>query len=1082
MLLAPLALFVPAAVFAAAPADVTEPEYAPPPSWVKPTAIPKADAKSKDGYRVLLYDQQERLTPGGDEYYFETAKLLKTPDGVQSESPIQIAWSPSTDTLVIHKIALIRDGKVIDLLAAGQRPIVLRREQGLEAAQLNGTLTASMQPEGVEVNDILDIAYTLKRHDPVLGGNFNSSIWGIRMQSVKTHVSQSWPSTVAVHWKVTRDLAQPRKVDANGMTQISIDMADAEPAEAPDSAPGRFGRLGTLETSSFSDWQSVSRLMAPYYQSAMALKADSPIRAEAAKIAAASPDPLARASAALALVQQRVRYFYVGLGNGGYVPAAADLTWSRRYGDCKGKTVLLLALLKELGIEAEPALVASDGGDGLDQQPPSLLGFDHVVVRATVAGKVYWLDGTALGDVRIDHMDPPTFEWALPVNAIGATLEALPPAIMQRPLVTVNMEMDLRGSTSVPVPITMAMTMTGRAGYAFARALENMSPETLKTTFTKKFADRVQKMTVTSVDYKVDPVTGDVTLFLKGTAPLNWQQAGNGRRYLLDGGNQDQVPQFEKRADKQIDRDAPMAVSPAYIAGKVTVLLPPDKDRFSVTDGDINETIAGMRLHRATRLTPGKVETEVEFQAVKTEIPYDEAVAARPRLVEMASKAVYLRDIDYQAGADAKAAADTRPKTVDELLTRANDFINRSQYDLAVADMDAAIAIDGKSSRAYADRGIARYHKRDFAGASADFDKAEALDGKEIVWMHGRAMMLASRGDYRGAAAMFGRAIAVDETDRFAVRQRLYCWLAVGEVDKALADAKALEVTEKGFDSAPTQVNILIVAGRKQEASHVLDTYLAEAPDDTDRQLYYAQTLPRVGREGDAVAAFDKALKAGVSADGLASRAEARPATQAKEAEADFQAAIALDPGNIGMRVRQADWLDKQGRHEEALAIVNAIPLTDAARVDLLLKRAEVAQKAGRTADMTSSLAAAQAAAKGPDDFNGLCWWKATHRVELESALADCDTALRQAPDAAPVLDSRAFALLQLGRNEEARKLFDGALSRSPFLSASLYARGIARERLGDVAGGKADLMAARNLSPGIDDRYKDYGIAPPNS
>src|SRR5207245_7674926 len=39
---------------------------------------------------------------------------------------------------------------------------------------------------------------------------------------------------------------------------------------------------------------------------------------------------------------------------GGLVPASAETTWSRRFGDCKAKTALLLAILHEFGIEAEP--------------------------------------------------------------------------------------------------------------------------------------------------------------------------------------------------------------------------------------------------------------------------------------------------------------------------------------------------------------------------------------------------------------------------------------------------------------------------------------------------------------------------------------------------------------------------------------------------------------------------------------------------------------------------------------------------------------------------------------------------------
>ena len=79
----------------------------------------------------------------------------------------------------------------------------------------------------------------------------------------------------------------------------------------------------------------------------------SAIKTEAAKIAAANLSPFDRARAALKLVHQDVRYIYVGLNGGNYTPATAEQTWQRRYGDCKGKTALLLALLRGLDIAAE---------------------------------------------------------------------------------------------------------------------------------------------------------------------------------------------------------------------------------------------------------------------------------------------------------------------------------------------------------------------------------------------------------------------------------------------------------------------------------------------------------------------------------------------------------------------------------------------------------------------------------------------------------------------------------------------------------------------------------------------------------
>src|SRR5579859_6412530 len=115
---------------------------------------------------------------------------------------------------------------------------------------------------------------------------------------------------------------------------------------------------------------------------------DSPLHEEVARIRAASKDPKIQAAMALDLVEDEVRYLFLGMNNGGLIPAAADLNWSRRFGDCKGKTVLLLALLRELGIKSEPALVDTRMGDDLDARPAMVNAFDHVIVRATVGGNV----------------------------------------------------------------------------------------------------------------------------------------------------------------------------------------------------------------------------------------------------------------------------------------------------------------------------------------------------------------------------------------------------------------------------------------------------------------------------------------------------------------------------------------------------------------------------------------------------------------------------------------------------------------------------------------------------------------------
>ena len=151
-----------------------------------------------------------------------------------------------------------------------------------------------------------------------------------------------------------------------------------------------------LETSSFADWQAVSRVHGP------ALRHDGcdqggavRWRRRSRRLSPRVPIPFGAAGAALELVQAKVRYLFNGLDRGNYVPQTPEQTWTLRYGDCKAKTLLLLAILRGLDIDGEPVLANAQIGDAVPERLPSAAAFNHVLVHAkrSVASD-YWLDGT----------------------------------------------------------------------------------------------------------------------------------------------------------------------------------------------------------------------------------------------------------------------------------------------------------------------------------------------------------------------------------------------------------------------------------------------------------------------------------------------------------------------------------------------------------------------------------------------------------------------------------------------------------------------------------------------------------------
>jgi tetratricopeptide (TPR) repeat protein len=86
---------------------------------------------------------------------------------------------------------------------------------------------------------------------------------------------------------------------------------------------------------------------------------------------------------------------------------------------------------------------------------------------------------------------------------------------------------------------------------------------------------------------------------------------------------------------------------------------------------------------------------------------------------------------------------------------------------------------------------------------------------------------------------------------------------------------------------------------------------------------------------------------------------------------------------------------------------------------------------------------------------------------------------LRASPNYPDAFDSRGLVDLKLGFYKKAIADFTSALSqlRGTKRASSLYGRGIAKRRIGNAAGAKADIDVAKILKPAIVDEFASYGI-----
>lgn len=104
-----------------------------------------------------------------------------------------------------------------------------------------------------------------------------------------------------------------------------------------------------------------------------------------------------------------IRYEAWEYGIHGWKPYKASTIFTRRFGDCKDKALLINVFLNELGIKAYPVLIYAAGVRGQeDLTLPMVEHFNHCISYVTTeTGKEFWLDGTAafIGTDSIPAMD-----------------------------------------------------------------------------------------------------------------------------------------------------------------------------------------------------------------------------------------------------------------------------------------------------------------------------------------------------------------------------------------------------------------------------------------------------------------------------------------------------------------------------------------------------------------------------------------------------------------------------------------------------------------------------------------------------
>lgn len=566
-----------AATSATGAADRRSLGFAPPPGWVQPVPVENRSGPAPEGVEggidYLLVDRQIRVGPSGEERYGHYAKRIVNEAGLETASQVSVSFDPSYQRLTLHTVRVRRAGAVLERLQPA-RVELLQRESDLESQIYDGSLSAVLFVPDLRVGDVLEYAFTVTGANPVLGGRYTGSFdieWSVPLYRLRHRLL--WPGARA------RPLVRnhgtsiaPEVTEDSRSVEYRWEIDDPAAVGDPGPVPPWFTKWAWVQISEFRTWREVADWARPLYRPS-GLSSDMERQLAAWR---RLPNPSARARAALRFVQDEVRYVGIEMGTGSHRPSAPDVVFSRRFGDCKDKSLLLVTLLRSLGVRAVPALVHTGTGAGLDDWLPTPYAFNHVVVRFELDGQILWVDPTwSTQGGPLERIHFPAFERALLVDAGVDALTEISAAPPPAPLQEVSERYVIASDEAVPVDFTVETRLRGEEADRYRLDLLHRGREQIGKRYLDFYATTWPELrSAAPLEVVDDREANEVVVRERYSIPRFWKEesAGGRRAATLVATT---LSSALRRPD--LASHAPLAVAhPTFLSHETRIALPGD--------------------------------------------------------------------------------------------------------------------------------------------------------------------------------------------------------------------------------------------------------------------------------------------------------------------------------------------------------------------------------------------------------------------------------------------------------------------------------------------------------------------------
>ncbi|WP_461536658.1 DUF3857 domain-containing transglutaminase family protein [Spongorhabdus nitratireducens] len=492
----------------------------PVPGWVVDTPWQQQPLRRKQPVQFILSDSQTRVTDAAPVYFYRAIEKALSADGVDQVSKIEIGFNPVYQQLAIHKLSVIRNGQSSDRAESALIRII-EQEDDADRNIYDGRKTALILLNDIRKNDILEFSYSITGFNPVLGKRFfgyRDLGWSVTVD--QQQIRYLMPKQRPLQYQSHKLSTEPKISQlADGYTEYLWTNDKTPIIRHDDQYPPGETPYPWLSVSEYDSWKEVNQWALDLYQDKYT--GGQRFQQLVKQLNKDFSTPKAYTEAALASVQEDIRYLGLEFGESSHRPNMPEQILQNRYGDCKDKAVLLTALLRARGIDAWPALVSFANRGTIDSDLPSPGAFDHVITLVELEGEQYWLDGTRINQgTDINRLATSRFGKALVLRPGTKALSDVEPR--NRNKITVS-EHVVISDYQQPVAMTLTTVFEGSEAEWQRNRLANADLEQVSENYLDYFSDFYPMIELAdTVSYTDNRLLNRLTITEKYRIPEYW--------------------------------------------------------------------------------------------------------------------------------------------------------------------------------------------------------------------------------------------------------------------------------------------------------------------------------------------------------------------------------------------------------------------------------------------------------------------------------------------------------------------------------------------------------------------------------